>query len=147
MSLRNLLKIGSLAEHATDPEQVGRMLASAERSIADARQDSISLETRLDAAYRAIMQLAMVALWANGYRAAKNAPGHHRTMIQSLAHSIDMDNDQMLLLDTFRVKRNAIDYAGEEVDEASVEACIEAAGSLRRSLLAWLSTNTPELIQ
>lgn len=75
MSLQNLLKIGSLAEHETDQAQVGRLLESARRSIGDARQDTISCETRLDAAYRGIMQLAMVALWANGYRPLKSTPG------------------------------------------------------------------------
>ncbi len=58
MSLQNLLKIGQLAEHETDAKQVGKILTSAEHGIADARQNSISPETRLDAAYRAIMQPA-----------------------------------------------------------------------------------------
>ena len=66
MSLQNLLKIGQLEEHETNAEQVRRMLDSAKRGITDARQESISPETRLDAAYRAITQLCMVALWANG---------------------------------------------------------------------------------
>jgi len=146
MSLKNLLKIGALAEHATDAQQVGKMLVAAERSIADARQQSISPETRLDAAYRGIMQLAMVALWANGYRPAKNVPGHHRTMIQSLTHSISLGKDEMVLLETFRVKRNAIDYTGEDVDTASVEACTHAAENLLQFLQPWLTTNRPELI-
>ena len=87
----------------------------------------------------------MVALWANGCRPAKGKPGHHQTMIQSLAHSIGLDRDQMLLLDTFRVKRNAIDYTGEDVDEASVEECIEAADNLSRRVNQWLTNNKPEL--
>ena len=49
MSLQNLLKIGQLEEHETSAEQVRRMLDSAERAIADANQQSISPETRLDA--------------------------------------------------------------------------------------------------
>jgi len=110
VSLRNLLKIDQLAQHETNANQVGKMLAAAERSVADAREDSISPETRLDAAYRAITQLSTVALWANGYRPSKSRPGHHQTMIQSLVHSIKLDRDQVLLLHTFRVKRNAIDY-------------------------------------
>lgn len=65
------------------------MLESAERSIADARQESISPETRLDAAYRAITQLSMVALWANGLRPARSKPGHHQTTIQALVHTIN----------------------------------------------------------
>jgi hypothetical protein len=141
-----LLKIGRLAEHKTDNNQVGKLLVAAERSIADARSDSISLHSRLDIAYRAIMQLSMVALWANGYRPSRSAPGHHQTMLQSLVLSIGLDRDQMLLLDTFRVKRNAIDYTGDDVDEKSVEACIEAADSLRVSLNSWLAQNKPELL-
>jgi hypothetical protein len=82
MSLQNLLKIRRLDEHTTDAAQVEKMLDSAERSIADAKENSIGLDTRFDAAYRAITQLAMVALWANGFRPSKSAPGHHQTMIQ-----------------------------------------------------------------
>ncbi len=121
------------------------MLDSAERSIADARQESISRETRLDAAYRAITQLCMVALWANGFRPSKSKPGHHQTMIQSLVHSIGLNKDQMLLLNTFRVKRNAIDYTGDDVDIASVDECIEAADNLLCHVARWLNENKPEL--
>jgi hypothetical protein len=145
MSLQNLLTIGQLEEHETNAEQVRRMLDSAERGITDARQESISPETRLDAAYRAITQLCMVALWANGCRPSKSKPGHHQTMIQSLVHSIGLNRDQMLLLDTFRVKRNAIDYTGDDVDEASVDECIEAADNLLRHVTRWISNSKPEL--
>ena len=145
MNLQNLLKIGQLEEHETNAEQVRRMLDSAERGIADARQKSISPETRLDAAYRAITQLCLVALLANDCRPAKSKPGHHQTMIQSLVHSIGLDRDQMLLLDTFRVKRNAIDYTGDDVDEASVDECIEAADNLFRHVTQWITNSKPEL--
>jgi len=121
------------------------MLDSAERAIADARQELISPETRLDAAYRAITQLCMVALWANGCRVSKSKPGHHQTMIQSLVHSIGVDRDRMLLLDTFRVKRNAIDYTGDDVDEASVDECVAAAGNLLCHVTQWLANFKPEL--
>jgi hypothetical protein len=145
MSLQNLLNIGQLDEHETNAEQVHRMLNSAERSITDAKQESISPETRLDAAYRAITQLCMVALWAHGCRPAKSKPGHHQTMIQSLVHSVGLDRDQMLLLNTFRVKRNAIDYTGDDVDGASVDECIEAADNLLCHVTQWLTNNKPEL--
>lgn len=145
VTLQNLLKIGQLDAHETNAKQVRRMLDSAERSIADARQESISPETRLDAAYRAITQLCMVALWANGFRPAKSKPGHHQTMIQSLVHTVELDRDQMSLLDTFRVKRNAIDYTGDNVDEASVDECIGAAEDLLSCVMAWLARNKPEL--
>jgi len=146
MTLRNLLKIGQLESHETNTEQVGRLLDTSRRCLGDARQTAITPETRLDAAYRAITQLCMVALWANGYRPSKSRPGHHQTMIQSLVHSVGLDRDQVLLLNTFRVKRNAIDYTGEDVDEASVEECIEAAERLRHFVTEWLADNKQELI-
>ena len=146
MSLHNLLQIGQLEKHETGAGQVRRMLDSAQRAITDARQQSISPETRLDAAYRAITQLGMVALWANGYRVSRSNPGHHQTMIQSLVHSVGLDRDQALLLDTFRIKRNAIDYTGAEVDAASIDECIAAAGNLLCHVTQWLASHKPELI-
>ena len=146
MTLQNLLNTGQLAEHETDAGQVRKMLESASRSIDDARTATISAETRLDAAYRAIMQISMVALWANGYRPVKSSPGHHMIMIQSLPISVGLQRDRMLLLDTFRVKRNAIDYSGEAVDAVSVESCIAAAEQLLNHLRSWLKQRRPELI-
>jgi len=146
MSLENLLKIGQLERHETDAVQVGRLLDSSVRCLADARQDSITPETRLETSYRAIMQLSMLALWANGYRPT-TAAGHHMTMIQSLVHSVGLDADQVRVLDTFRVKRNTINYTGEDMDIASVEACIAACDALMQHIRAWLVENHPELAQ
>ena len=67
-------------------------------------------------------------------------------MIQSLVHSVALDRDRILLLDTLRVKRNAIDYTGEDVDEASVMECIDAAEHLLGFVADWLVRNKPELV-
>ena len=146
MSLENLLKIGQLERHETDAVQVGRLMDSANRCLADARQESITAETRLEAGYRAIMQLSMLALWAHGYRPTSSS-GHHMTMIQSLVHTVGLDTDQVRLLDTFRVKRNAISYTGEDMDIASVDACIAAGEELMQHIRDWLTENHPELVQ
>jgi hypothetical protein len=144
MSLQNLLKIGQLELHDTDAAQVGRLLESSVRGLDDARQESITPETRLEAGYRAIMQLSMLALWANGYRPTTSA-GHHMTMIQSLVHSVGYDADLVRVLDTFRVKRNTINYTGEAMDINSVEACIAAGEMLMRHVRVWLADNRPDL--
>jgi hypothetical protein len=141
-----LLKIGRLEAHKTDARQIALLLESSERCIQDARSVSISLETRFDAAYRAIMQCAMIALWANGYRPLKSAPGHHQTMIQSLVAGIGLETEEMQFLDTMRIKRNAIDYTGELVDEGSVDECVAAAESLIVFLKNWLSKEHPDLV-
>ena len=112
MSLRNLSKIGQLVEHVTDKAQVAKLLEAATRFIEDARSETISKETRLDAAYKAIVQYSMVALYANGYRPPKSRPGHHQTMIQSLVHSIELDNDDRLLLDLLCSQHHKLVHEG-----------------------------------
>ncbi len=87
----------------------------------------------------------MVALWANGFRPSNSKPGHHQTVIQSLVHSVELDRDDMFLLNTFRVKRNAIDYTGAAEDEVSVNECIGAASRLLIKVSEWLADKKPEL--
>ena len=50
----------------------------------------MSAENRFDAACKAIMQLSMVALQANGYRTLTSKPGHHQTAIQTLNLSVGL---------------------------------------------------------
>lgn len=130
MSLANLLKIGQLKEHPADATEIARLLAAAERGIADARVQWISPETRFDAAYRSITQTGLAALMARGYRPDTNRPGHHATIIQALALTLGIDARRVAVLDTLRRKRNLVDYTGEDIDEASVAACIEATAQL-----------------
>ena len=84
MTLDNLLKIGQLKRHTTDQKEIGNLLLAARRNLADAHAVNISTENRFDAAYKCIMQCALVALMANGFRPDTKVPGHHRTVIQSL---------------------------------------------------------------
>lgn len=146
MSLQNLAKLGQLETHESNKRQVADLLLAVRRGIADAKVEAISEETRFDAAYRAIMNCAMLALWGNGFRPSRSAPGHHQTMIQSLVISIGLDVGEMRLLDTFRVKRNAIDYTGEMIDSASLIECIEAAERLLVFMLEWLKSNRADLL-
>jgi hypothetical protein len=68
MSLENLLAIQRLVRHEAGRAAVLKLLAAAERNLADARVTAISAENRFDAAYKAILQCAMAALSAKGYR-------------------------------------------------------------------------------
>jgi hypothetical protein len=136
--LANLLKIGQLKVHTADAAEIARLLAAAERGIADARVERISPETRFDAAYRSITQIGLAALMAQGYRPDTNRPGHHMTIIQTLTLTLGIDARRMAVLDTLRRKRNLADYTGAEIDDTSVAACIEAAEKLLRDANAGL---------
>lgn len=90
MTLENLLRIGRIKEHPPDAAEIQKLLAAARRSLKDARVQEISLELRFEAAYNAIMQAALVALMANGYRPDTNQPGHHMTVLQLLPKTMGL---------------------------------------------------------
>lgn len=141
MSLQNLLKIGQLKEHPPDPEEIQRLLAAARRNLADARVTAISPETRFDAAYKAIMQAALVALMAHGYRPDTNRPGHHMTVVQGLSLTISLAPPRIAVLDTLRRTRNVSDYTGQDIDDSSAAHCIAEAERLLKDVTGWLKAN------
>lgn len=147
MTLENLLKIGQLKSHATDATEIGRLLSAARRNLADARVKQVSPETRFDAAYKAIMQSALAALMAKGYRPDTNRPGHHVTVLQSLPTTIGLPSERMIVLDALRRKRNLSDYMGEDVDEVSAKNCVREAEQLLREVEARLRKSHPNLIR
>jgi uncharacterized protein (UPF0332 family) len=145
VSSKNLLKIGQLKEHPPDAREIQKLLLAAERNLADARVTSISLETRFDAAYKAIMQSALAALMACGYRPDTHRPGHHMTVIQSLPLTIGLPGARITVLDTLRRKRNILDYTGEDMDDASMENCIVEADQLLNDVETWLKAERPDM--
>lgn len=146
MTLQNLLRIGRLKEHVPTPAEVQRLLGSIDRNLADAAVSSISDETRFDAAYKAVMQCALVAMLAAGYRPATSEPGHHQTMIQSLPLTLGVDDDAWVVLDALRRRRNASDYTGQPITAAACAECIAQAKALRKRLREHLETHHPELL-
>ena len=147
MTLQNLHKIGRLKEHVATPAEIQRLLAGAERNLADSRVKDISDETRFDAAYKAVMQCALAAMMAGGYRPSTSEPGHHQTMIQSLPLTLGVANDDWVLLDAFRRKRNAVDYSGDLVDAEMAAVTTAHAAALLKTLRSWLQANRPELLK
>ena len=145
MTLKNLLGI-SLDEIKADKAQIGKLLAAAERNIADAQLRQLSAENRFDAAYKAIMQLAMVSLNANGYRTLTSKPGHHQTAIQTLPQTVGLPQAKAIVLDALRKQRNVSDYSGDLVSDAVVTECLASAKELLAHVRAWLVTNRADLL-
>lgn len=146
MSLENLLKIGQIKPHVPDKQQIAKLLAAADRSLQDAERGENSAETRFDLAYKAIMQSALVALQARGYRPDTNRPGHHATVIQSLPLTIGLAADRMAVLDKLRKKRNLSDYFGADVDDTAMAACVKHARQLLEVVRALLLREYADLL-
>lgn len=132
MTLKNLIGI-SLEPIKPDNLMIARLKEAAERSIADAKMTALSAETRFDAAYKAIMQLANAALQLNGYRTLTSKPGHHQTMINSLSKTLDIDKGTLILLDAMRKQRHIIDYTGDLVTDSMTDECISEADKLLKA--------------
>ena len=133
MSLQNLIGV-SLETIEVDGAAIRRLLAAAERNIADSH-------------VKAIMQLANAALQANGFRTLTSRPGHHSTMIQVLNQTAGLDNPTVILLDALRKQRNLADYSGDPISASTAEDCTRQAESLFEVLRHWLSDNNPELLK
>ena len=146
MTLENLLAIHKLQSFEPSAVGVQRLLLAAERNLADAEIAALSSENRFDAAYKAIMQCAMIGLWANGYRTSTSQPGHHQTVLQVLPKTLEVAGDVVIVLDALRKQRNLSDYEGDPVSDAAVaERCKQAAALLEHTR-GWLQRNRADLL-
>ena len=145
MSLQNLVG-RSLKAVAPDPAAIARLLAAAERNLADAQLVGLSAENRFDTSYKAIMQCAMAALQANGYRTLTSQPGHHQTALQTLSLTIGLPNERLIVLDALRKQLNLADYQGDSVPEQTAAECFGQAQQLLTDVKAWLAAHKPKLL-
>src|SRR5438876_5662589 len=131
MTLENLLRIGKLKVHAASKVEIDRLLAAAERALGDASVKGLSSDSRLDLAYRAIMQAAFAAMLANGYRPATSEPGHHQLLIQALPKTAGIAAERIRVLDAYRSARNLADYRGVPVSDAIPAECADGESSVQ----------------
>ncbi|MEY4564272.1 MAG: hypothetical protein RLZZ618_3549 [Pseudomonadota bacterium] len=143
--MQNLLGI-SLETISPDKAVVGKLLSAAQRNLEDAQLVGLSAENRFDAAYKAVMQLAIVALHAHGYRTLTSKPGHHQTGLQTLTTSVGLPQSQVIVLDALRKQSNLSDYSGDTVPDSAVGACLDSADALMAHVKAWLEKNRPQLL-
>ena len=143
MTLANLLAIQRLQAFEASPQGVQRLLAAAERNLADAQLQALSAENRFDAAYKCILQCAMLGLWARGYRTPTSQPGHHQTTLQCLPLTMGLPGDVIIVLDALRKQRNQNDYEGDPV----VTECLAQAHHLLAHTRQFLQTQFPALLK
>lgn len=146
MTLANLLAIQRLLAFSATPEGVQRLLAAAVRNLTDAQLAQLSAENRFDAAYKCIMQCAMLGLWARGYRTSTSQPGHHQTALQALPLTMGLPNDIIIVLDALRKQRNLNDYEGDPIGDAVVSECLTQAQTLLAHTRKFLQSQFPDLL-
>lgn len=99
--------------------------------LVDARNPSLSLESRFDLAYNSAHSLALAALRFHGYRSE-----HRYTAFQTLQHTLGLPPEQWRVLDKAHRLRNVSEYEGElDVDAALVDALIRVATEVETRVL------------
>ena len=121
--LDNLVRIRQLkAEPAADEEVAGLLRSGAVR-LADAKNGSLSKESRFDLAYNAAHAFSLAALRREGYRSESRY-----LVFQCTQHTLDLASKHWRVLDHAHRKRNLAEYEGDiDIDDQLLDALIRVA--------------------
>ncbi|HWG52322.1 MAG TPA: hypothetical protein VN677_03380 [Gemmatimonadaceae bacterium] len=117
-----------------------------ERDLIDAGARHLSPDWQLAIAYNAALQVATLALAAEGYRPSRDRA--HERAILSLRFTLGADTDIVEMIDRVRRKRNVINY--ERVgttSESEVREMRAIAAQLHDRLITWMKQRHPELFK
>lgn len=121
-NLRNLVKAGSLKEEPPAEDEIASLLRSGLARLEDAKNTSLSIDSRFDLAYNAAHALSLAALRLAGYRARSRY-----IVFQCLKHTLDLPDEQWRVLDQAHNRRNIAEYeGGVDLTEALVDGVIKA---------------------
>jgi hypothetical protein len=124
---------------------VARLLAVADRSLADAEVTAVSTDARVGFAHAATIAVDAAALAAEGYRAGKER--HHERLLDSLRYTLDIDPRLLKQLHDVRRARNAMMYEQlGDTTPADAEAIITRARGIRDSVVGWLRARQGDLM-
>lgn len=129
--LENLLRIGKLKAEPGAREEIDGLIRAGENRLADARNESLAIESRFDLAYNAAHALALAALRWRGYR-----PENRYVVFQALPHTVGLGAGVWRVLAKCHERRNAMEYEGHlEVDEQLLGDLLTATTALAEAVV------------
>jgi uncharacterized protein (UPF0332 family) len=145
MSLEDWQSSGWLSAHEPSCQEIGDLLAIADRDLKDCRSEGLSADWRFNIAYNAILQAATAALAAAGYRASRDS--HHYRILQSLGLTVGVSTETLRYLDALRKKRNLTGYERiGTVSDREVEEIVKTAATMRSQVEDWIRASYSELL-
>lgn len=131
--LENLSGPGkALKAEAPDAQELAGLLRTGRARLHDARNASLSLESRFDLAYNAAHALCLAALRMKGFRAS-----NRYIVFQVLPHTLGLGPEIWRVLDLCHNRRNLGEYEGLlDVDERLVNDLIAATQRVADALPA-----------
>jgi hypothetical protein len=124
--LDNLVKIRQLKAEPAANEEITGLLRSGKVRLADARNESLSKESRFDLAYNAAHALSLAALRRAGYRSQSRY-----LVFQCTQYTLDLAAEHWRVLDQAHRQRNLAEYEGDiDIDDQLLEALIRVADQI-----------------
>ena len=120
--LDNLVKTGKLKVEPGSQSEFDGLLCSARARLIDARNETLSIESRFDLAYNASHALALAALRWHGYRSE-----NRYLVFQALEQTLGVAPEIWRVLAKCHEKRNLAEYEGHlEIDNQLLVDLIKA---------------------
>ncbi|HVS32988.1 MAG TPA: hypothetical protein VMS98_16200 [Thermoanaerobaculia bacterium] len=124
--LDRLVTTGVLAHEVPIRSEFEGLIREAGVTLADAQNQTVSLESRFRLAYSAAHSIALAALRWHGYR-----PRNRQIVFQALAHTLKTPAGVWRMLARSHEQRNKRDYEGAgEIDERLLRDVIDAGVQL-----------------
>jgi hypothetical protein len=121
--LNNLVKTGNLKTEPASQAEFDGLLRSGKARLIDARNETLSIESRFDLAYNAAHALSLAALRWHGYRSE-----NRYLVFQTLEHTLGIAPEVWRVLAACHQKRNLAEYEGHlEIDDQLIADLIKAA--------------------
>lgn len=121
-------------------------LKQASVKLADAKQTVISANTRMDAAWDAVLMACLAVACAEGWRATSDK-GHHQVVLEGTAAAIGLSQSRLDELDTLRDWRNRKYRAGFNVETMELEEAIAWVSPFLDDVAAWFKRQQASLIK
>lgn len=147
MSLDDWLNNRWLHRHETSAEEIRALLHGAEEDLRSAQIKGIAAGWRLNMGYTAALRYARAALYACGFRPARERE-HERT-IDSLAYTVpSIEADTIKLLHKIRKMRHTATYGSVDmISDAEADAAVMVANELSKHVRTWSRENHPEYLE
>ena len=130
--LENLLKTGKLKAEPGDQQEFDGLLRSARARLTDAKNESLSIESRFDLGYNTSHALALAALRWHGYRSE-----NHYLVFQCLQHTVGLGPEVWRVLSLCHDRRNQAEYEGRvHIEEQLVTDLVKASEILLEKVAA-----------
>lgn len=124
--LDNLVRIRKLKTEPATQEEIAGLIRSGVVRLADAKNASLSKESRFDLAYNAAHALSLAALRRAGHRSE-----NRYLVFQCTQHTLELMPEQWRVLDQAHRKRNLAEYEGDiDVDDQLIDALTRVADDI-----------------